>query len=172
MMDKNRFEGDTVLIANPGEASFTITRTFHAPARLVYDAWTKPELLKRWYGTSCMQLESCEMDVRPGGAWKRVLSDKDGNRCAFYGTFLEVDPPARLTFTETFEPFPEHPSTVTVTLREQDGKTFAHLVQLHDSVASRDAHIGSGMEHGMRESLDLLEAFLSATNSRENHASP
>lgn len=162
MLEKNRFEGDTVLIANPGEKGFTITRTFNAPARLVFDAWTKPELMKQWYGNACMTLDVCEMDVRPGGAWRRVLVDKDGNRVAFYGTFQEVEAPHHVVFTEIFEPFPDHPSTVTVTLREQGGKTHATLVQLHGSVESRDAHIGSGMEHGMRETLDRLEALLTS----------
>lgn len=161
MLEKNRFEGDTVLIVPPGEPSFTITRTFNAPARLVYDAWTKPELMKRWYGMTCMTLDVCEMDVRPGGAWRRVLRDKDGNRFTFYGVFQVVEAPQRMVFTETFEPFPDHPSTVTVTLTERDAKTFAKMVQLHDCVESRDAHIASGMEHGMRETLDRLEAFVS-----------
>jgi uncharacterized protein YndB with AHSA1/START domain len=162
MLEKNRFDGDTVLVANPGEPSFTITRTFNAPARLVYEAWTKPELMKRWYGMACMTLEVCEMDVRPGGTWRRVLRDQQGNTFGFFGEFKEIDAPQRMVFTETFEPFPEHPSTVTVTLREHDGKTFAKLVQLHDSVASRDAHIGAGMEQGMRETLDRLDAFVSS----------
>jgi len=162
MLEKNRFEGDTVLIAKPGEPSFTVTRTFNAPARFVYEAWTVPELMKRWYGNACMTLEVCEMDVRPGGAWRRILVDKDGKRFGFYGTFREVEVPHRMVFTETFEPFPDHPSTVTVTLMEEGGKTHATLVQLHDSVFSRDAHIGSGMEQGMRETLDRLDSFLAS----------
>lgn len=161
MLEKNRFDGDTVLIANPGEPSFTITRRFNAPARLVYEAWTRPEYMKRWYGNACMTLEVCEMDARPGGKWRRVLRGSDGSRFGFHGEFKELEPPQRVVFTEIFEPFPDHPSTVTVTLTERDGKTFAHLVQLHDSVASRDAHIASGMETGMRETLDRLEAFVS-----------
>jgi uncharacterized protein YndB with AHSA1/START domain len=162
MLERNRFEGDTVLVAKPGEPSFTITRTFDAPARLVYEAWTNPEYMKRWYGNSCTTLEICEMDVRPGGAWRRVLRMEDGNSFAFHGVFKEIEPPYRMVFTEIFEAFPDHPSTVTVTLTERDGKTFAHLVQLHDSVVSRDAHVNSGMERGMRETLDRLDAFLAA----------
>jgi uncharacterized protein YndB with AHSA1/START domain len=160
MLERNRFEGDTVLIANPGEPMFTITRTFNAPARLVYEAWTKPEYLRRWYGNSCSTLEVCEMDVRPGGSWRRVLRLTDGRTAAFYGVFKELEPPQRMVFTEVFEPFPDHPSLVTVTLTEREGKTFARVVQLHASVESRDAHIAAGMESGMRETLDRLEAFL------------
>jgi uncharacterized protein YndB with AHSA1/START domain len=162
MLEKNRFEGDTVLIANPGEPMFTVTRTFNAPARLVWEAWTKPEYMRRWYGNSCATLELCEMDVRPGGAWRRVLRMNDGKTIGFHGVYKELEPPHRVVFTEIFEPFPDHPSVVTVTLAERDGKTFAKVVQLHQSVESRDAHIGSGMEQGMRETLDQLEAFLSA----------
>ena len=165
MLEKNRFEGDTVLIAHQGEPGFTITRMFNAPARLVYEAWTKPEYMKRWYGNRDSTLELCEMDVRPGGAWRRVLRLPDGNSVGFRGVFKEIEPPLRMVFTEIFEPFPDHPSLVTVTLTERDGKTFAHLQQVHDSVQSRDAHIGAGMEGGMRETLDRLEAFLSASAS-------
>jgi uncharacterized protein YndB with AHSA1/START domain len=162
MLTKNRFEGDTVLSAKPGEPMFTVTRTFNAPARFVWDAWTKPEYMKRWYGNSCSTLEICEMDVRPGGAWRRVLRMQDGSRVGFHGVFKELEPPVRVVFTEVFEPFPEHPSTVTVTMTERDGKTYVRVEQLHQSVASRDAHLASGMEPGMRETLDRLEAFVSA----------
>lgn len=165
MLAKNRFEGDTELIANPGESMFTVTRMFNAPARFVWDAWTKPEYMKRWFGNSCSTLEMCEMDVRPGGAWRRVLRMQDGSLVGFHGVFKELEPPLRVVFTEIFEPFPDHPSIVTVTMTERDGKTYVRVEQLHQSVESRDAHIASGMERGMRETLDRLEAFVSALAS-------
>ncbi|HYQ17336.1 MAG TPA: SRPBCC family protein [Polyangiaceae bacterium] len=161
MLQKNRFEGDTELIVPPGEPRFFVTRTFNAPARLVWEAWTKPEYMRRWYGNSCMTLDVCEMDVRPGGAWRRVLRMADGKEIGFHGVYRELDYPNRIVFTEVFEPVPDHPSVVTVQLSERDGKTFVHLEQLHDSVQSRDMHIGSGMEQGMRETLDRLEQFFS-----------
>ena len=162
MLQKNRFEGDTELIAKPGEPLFVVTRRFNAPARLVWEAWTKPEYMKRWYGNSCCELAVCEMDVRPGGAWRRVLRMEDGTSIGFHGVFREVEFPNRVVFTEVFEPVPDHPSVVTVTLSERDGKTFVRVEQLHDSVESRDAHLASGMEAGMRETLDRLEDFVSA----------
>jgi uncharacterized protein YndB with AHSA1/START domain len=162
MLDKNRFEGDTELTAKPGEPLFIVTRTFNAPARLVWEAWTKPEYMKRWFGNSCATLELCEMDVRPGGSWRRVLRMTNGSRIGFHGVYKEMEPPHRIVFTEIFEPVPEHPSVVTVTLTERDGKTQVRVEQLHDSVQSRDMHIGSGMEPGMRETLDRLEDFLSS----------
>lgn len=165
MLEKNRFEGDTVLLVNPGEPHFTVTRMFNAPARLVWAAWTKPEYMRRWYGNSCMTLDVCEMDVRVGGAWRRVLRMDDGRSVGFHGVYLELDEPHRVVFTEVFEPVPDHPSTVTVTLTERDGKTYVKVVQLHDSVESRDMHIGSGMEAGMREALDRLEEFVSSQPS-------
>jgi len=163
MLAKNRFEGDTVLIANPGEPMFVVTRTFNAKARLVWEAWTRPEYMKRWYGNSCMTLEICEMDVRPGGAWRRVLRMTDGSSIGFHGVYKEMEPPHRIVFTEVFEPVPEHPSVVTVVLTERDGKTAVRVEQLHDSVQSRDMHIASGMEPGMREALDRLDAFLTSS---------
>lgn len=162
MLEKNRFEGDTVLIANPGEPEFTVTRMFNAPARLVWAAWTKPEYMKVWYGNSCSTLEVCEMDVRVGGAWRRVLRMTNGTSIGFHGVYREIEEPRRVVFTEIFEPVPDHPSTVTVTLTERDGKTYVKVVQLHDSVQSRDMHLASGMEAGMRETLDRLEAFVSS----------
>jgi uncharacterized protein YndB with AHSA1/START domain len=157
-----RFEGDTVLIANPGEPMFVITRTFNAPARLVWEAWTNPEYMRRWYGTSCMTLDVCEMDVRVGGKWRRTLRGNDGQVFGWHGEYRELDFPVRVVFSEVFEPVPDHPSVVTVTMREENGKTHVRVEQLHDSVASRDAHIASGMEPGMRETLDRLETFLVA----------
>jgi uncharacterized protein YndB with AHSA1/START domain len=164
MLQRNRFEGDTVLIANPGEPKFTITRTFNAEARLVFEAWTKPEHMKRWYGNSCMTLEVCEIDLRVGGAWRRVLRDAEGNSYGWRGVFQEINAPEHMVYSEIFDAFPDHPSIVTVTLLEKDRKTHATVVQVHDSVVSRDAHIASGMEHGMRETLDRLDAFLLGQN--------
>ena len=164
MLERNSLAGDTTLVANPGEPMFTITRTFNAPPRLVFEAWTKPEYLRRWYGPRRLTLEVCEIDLRVGGAWRRVLRGADGNAVGWYGEFKEIDAPARLVFTEVFEPFPDHPSTVTVSLVAQNGKTKATVVQLHDSVASRDAHIGAGMEQGMRETLERLDEFLASQN--------
>jgi uncharacterized protein YndB with AHSA1/START domain len=128
----------------------------------VWEAWTKPEYMKRWFGNSCATLELCEMDVRPGGSWRRVLRMTNGSRIGFHGVYEEMEPPHRIVFTEVFEPVPEHPSVVTVTLTERDGKTQVRVEQLHDSVQSRDMHLGSGMEPGMRETLDRLEDFLSS----------
>lgn len=162
MLEKNRFEGDTVLIAKPGEPLFTVTRMFNAPARFVWDAWTKPEYMRQWYGNSHGELEVCEMDVRPGGAWRRVLRLPNGSSVGFHGVYKELEPPLRVVFTEIFEPFPDHPSVVTVTMTERDSKTYVRVDQLHQSVQSRDAHIAAGMEPGMRETLDRLEAFVSA----------
>lgn len=162
MLQKNRFEGDTELYAAPGEPLFVITRRFNAPARLVWEAWTKPEYMRLWFGNSRCTLELCEMDVRPGGAWRRVLRMPDGSTLGFHGIYREIEFPTRMVFTEIFEPVPEHPSVVTVTLSERDGKTFTRLEQLHDSVVSRDAHLGAGMESGMRETLDRLEEFLAS----------
>jgi uncharacterized protein YndB with AHSA1/START domain len=131
----------------------------------LWQAWTKPEFMKRWYGNNCSTLEICEMDVRPGGAWRRVLRMPDGSTVGFRGVYQELDPPQRIVFTEIFDPFPDHPSTVTVTMTERDGKTYVVVEQLHQSVESRDAHIASGMESGMRETLDRLEAFVAALAS-------
>ncbi len=99
----------------------------------------------------------CEIDLRPGGAWRYVLRDPDnGNEYGFSGVYREIVPPERLVYTEGFEAMPGHDYLVTTTFAEQDGKTTLTSTLLYKSVEDRDGHLQSGMEGGMRETLDRL----------------
>jgi uncharacterized protein YndB with AHSA1/START domain len=150
---------DTVMTL-PSDREIVITRVFDAPRRLVFDAMTKPEHVKRWYGPSYLTLKSCEIDFRVGGKWRYVLQGPDGNDFAFSGEYREIVTPERVVNTEGFEGLPGHEALVTVTFDEVDGKTRLTSHLQYDSVEDRDGHIQSGMEGGMRETMDRLAAHI------------
>jgi uncharacterized protein YndB with AHSA1/START domain len=103
---------------------------------------------------------SCEMDFRPGGAWRFVLRAPDGNDYGFKGVYREIEPPERIVQTFEFEGMPGHGSVETATLEDLDGKTKLTVTCLYQSVEDRDGHYNSGMEAGMRESHDRLAELL------------
>ena len=148
----------------PSDLEILMTREFDAPRELVFEALIRPEHVKCWYGLRITTLAVCEMDVRPGGSWRHVIRDADGNEFPFKGSYREVVPPERIVSTETFdvEPWSSHETVVTVTLTEHDGKTLLTSRALYQSKEARDAHIQSGMEYGAGESYDRLEEYLRA----------
>lgn len=153
-----------------GDREIVIRRTFNGPARIVFDAWTRPELVRRWWApeTRCVSMVSCDADVRVGGQYRYVLRLAAGGEFAFSGTYSEVTPPSRLVYTEIFEPTaggaqPGEPGViVTVTFDERDGKTHLTSHSLCPSKEVRDTIIASGMEHGMREAMDQLEELVAS----------
>jgi uncharacterized protein YndB with AHSA1/START domain len=133
------------------------TRTFNAPARIVFEAWTRPELFKRWWAPKSMgmSLHSCEMDVRVGGKYRLVFNENPD--MAFYGTYREVTPHSRLTWTNE-EGGPDGPVT-TVTLEEKDGKTLLVLTELYPSKEALDV-AGTGAAEMMGEVFTQLDELL------------
>jgi len=152
---------NTTTLTMPSDREILITRVFEAPRRLVFEAITKPEHMAHWWGPRNMTMLTCEMDLRPGGAWRFVLRGPDGNDYGFRGVYREITPPERLVQTFEFEGMPGHVSLETATLEEQDGKTKLTVTCLYQSVEDRDGHYNSGMEAGMRESHDRLAELLS-----------
>lgn len=152
-------------LTTPSEREIVMTRTFETPRHLVFEAWTKPEHVVRWWGCQGGSVPACEADVRPGGAWRRVLRTPDGKDHVFKGVFQEIAPPGRLVYTECFdEPSLGSPEwLVTVAFEEHDGKTTLTSTMLHTSKEIRDGHLGSGMEAGVTYILDRLAEHL------ENH---
>ncbi len=137
--------------------------TFNGPARIVFDAWTKPELLKRWWAPKSLgvTLFSCESDLRVGGGYRFVFGRDPKQAMAFSGTYTEVTPPTRLVWTQLFEPMRSTgEAIVTATFDEQDGKTRLVVHQLYASKESLDGAIASGMERGMRETYEQLEELV------------
>ena len=108
---------------------------------------------------------SCEVDFRPGGKWRIVHRDADGDEIAFFGEYLEIVRPERIVWTFGFEGMPGPPAIETYRFTEADGKTTLTSVSRFDSIESRDAAIASGMEKGAAETLDRLEALLSSLRS-------
>jgi uncharacterized protein YndB with AHSA1/START domain len=144
----------------PTDEQILITREFDAPKRLVYKAWTTPELVKRWWSGQRGEVTLVEMDLRVGGAWRYVMVANGGFEVAFHGEYHEIVPNERIVSTEVFEGIPdaeEHAALNTLTLTEVDGRTTMEVLVQHRSKEDRDAHVGSGMEVGMQEAMDALE---------------
>ena len=141
-----------------GDNEIVIRREFDAPAHLVYRAVTEPELVRRWWSGQRGEVTVCEIDLRVGGRWRYVMVANNGSEVAFSGEYHEIVPDERIVNTEVYEPFPEAVALTTMTLTEHDGRTTLTTLVQHSSPEARDGHINSGMEGGMQEAFDLLEA--------------
>jgi uncharacterized protein YndB with AHSA1/START domain len=138
-----------------------IARTFEAPRALIFEAITKPEHVRNWYGCETMTMVVCDIDLRVGGKWRYVLRMPDGSEHGFHGEYREIEVPARLVSTESYEPIgPGHEMLATVTLEEKNGRTLFQNRLKYQSKADRDGHLGAGMEAGMQESFDRLERLV------------
>jgi uncharacterized protein YndB with AHSA1/START domain len=146
-------------VTTPSDREIVLTRIFEAPRHLVWDAFTKPELLKRWFGPRGWSLVLCEVDLKVGGGFRFVLRGPDGRDMGMRGTYREIVPGERSIHTESFDDFPGE-STVTTVLTENGGTTTLTATVLYPSHEVRDAVIQSGMEHGAAESYDKLAELL------------
>jgi uncharacterized protein YndB with AHSA1/START domain len=142
------------------ERELVVRRTVNGPARLVFEAWTKPELFQQWWVPKSygLTLLSCEMDVRVGGQYRLVFRHGDSTM-AFFGTYREVTPPSRLVWTNEEG---DGETVTTVTFDEQDGKTLLVVHDLYPSKDALDAAMASGATGGLPDQLDQLEAFLAS----------
>ena len=159
-MDARRAsEPGRTTVERKSERELVVTRTFNGPARIVFEAWIRPELLKRWWApkSSGMSLLSCEADVRVGGKY-RFEFGREGSKpvMAFFGKYIEVVPNARLVWTNEES---DDASVTTLTFEEKDGKTLLVLRELHPSKEALDAAI-DGMEDGMPETFAQLDELL------------
>ncbi len=146
-----------------GDRTIVIARAFDAPARTVFEACTNPDLVARWWAPkSHGTIASCTADVRAGGTYRYAMRTKTGQEVAFSGTYREVTPHSRLVYTARFEGAPGEPSVVTATFEERGGKTYLVMQEVYASAAVRDMVLQTGMEHGMRESMDQLAALVAA----------
>jgi uncharacterized protein YndB with AHSA1/START domain len=150
---------DTFKVSTPSDTDIHMTRLFEAPRHLVFEAMTKPEHVRRWWGciSEGHSVTVCEIDLRVGGAWRFVHRGPEGEYPAFYGVYKEIDAPGRLVYTEIFEPYPDNGSLVTQVLTEENGKTRLDLTARYESIAVRDMVIKTGMEKGAAISYDRLE---------------
>jgi uncharacterized protein YndB with AHSA1/START domain len=152
---------DTFRVSTPSDREIQLTRLFDAPRRLVYEAMTQPEHIRRWWGrlTPEHSVIACDVDLRVGGAWRFVGRSPQGDY-AFYGVYRELAPPGRTVFTEIFEPFPDVESVVTSLLTEEGGKTRLTATVIYPSVEVRDMVVKTGMAGGAAISYDRLEELM------------
>jgi uncharacterized protein YndB with AHSA1/START domain len=151
----------TFRVTTPSEREIRMTRLFDAPRQLVFEAMSKPEHVRRWWG--CLNegysVPVCEIDLRPGGRWRFVNRHPEGE-AAFHGEYREITPPSRIVFTEVFEDFPDSVSVVTAELADEGGKTRLTATIEYPSKDVRDMVIASGMSTGAGISYDRLEDLL------------
>jgi len=144
-------------VERKSERELVVTRTFNAPARIVFEAWTRPELFKRWWVPKSVgvSLLSCEMDVRTGGKYRLVFGNEASNPMEFFGRYIEVTPPSRLVWTN--DEGGEGGAVTTVKFEEKGGQT---LLVIHDLYPSKEALDASGFTDAMPETLDQLDELL------------
>jgi uncharacterized protein YndB with AHSA1/START domain len=149
-------------VERKSERELVVTRTFNGPARIVFEAWTKPELLKRWWvpKSAGMSLLSCEADVRVGGMYRFVFGHGASEPMAFFGRYLEVTPHTRLVWTN--EEGGDGGAITTVTFEEKAGKTLLVMHELHPSKEALDSARHSGAEAGTLEQFEQLDELLAA----------
>src|ERR1044071_4705143 len=147
-------------VERKSERELVVMRTINGPARIVFEAFTKPELFKRWWvPKSCgLSLLSCELDVRVGGTYRLVFSHDGSEPMAFFGRYIEVTPPSRLVWTN--DEGDDGGAVTTATFEEKAGKTLVVLSDLYPSKEALDTAIASGSTCGMSETLDQLDELV------------
>jgi uncharacterized protein YndB with AHSA1/START domain len=144
----------------PSDREFVTTRIFDAPRPLVWEAWTNPKHLSTWLlGPDGWTMPVCEMDLRPGGAWRYVWRRQDGTEMEMTGTYREVKPPEKLVQTERWGP--DWPETINSLVFAEDGEqTVMTMTILYPSKEARDAATATGMTSGMDRSFERLDEYL------------
>lgn len=157
--------------ARVSDRELVMERTFNGPARTVFDAWTKPELVSRWWAPAALgvSMVSCEADVRVGGAYRYLVAHRTpGAQFAFSGEYTEITPHSRLVYTSFFEPegngrLPGVDAViVTVTFEERDGRTRLVSREVYPSKEVLDMAAASGMESGVRITMDQLDELVTS----------
>ena len=145
-------------VERKSERELVVARTFNGPARIVFEAWTKPELLKRWWApkSTGMSLLSCEADVRVGGSYRLEFGHEASKPIAFFGRYIEVTPHSRLVWTNDES---DDGAVTTETFEEKGGKTLLVIHELYPSKEALDRAI-AGMEGGMPETFEQLDELL------------
>jgi len=150
------------LVAEPGKPTIFTRRTVNAPRSLVFDAFAKPEHLKRWMRPRALTMVLCKIDLRVGGGWRMVYRTPAGQEFGFHGEFREIVRPERIVRTFVFESFPDAEALETLTLEERDGMTTITTTTVHKTIEGRDGHLAHGMEAGMTDGYALLDELLAA----------
>ncbi len=146
----------------PSDREIVLTRVFDAPRPVVFDAWTKPEYLVRWWGPGGFTLPLCEIDLRPGGRYRFVLKSPDGSEFPVTGTYLDVVRPKRLVYTDRFdmEGLPAFEGRVTVAFVERNGRTTVTLTARYETPEHRDTVLRMQMAEGFAGAFERLDLVL------------
>jgi uncharacterized protein YndB with AHSA1/START domain len=156
---------ETSFVAEPGKQEVIVTREFDAPRDLVFKAYTDPDLRSQWWGPSRLTTKVEKLEARPGGIWRIVQRDPEGNEYGFHGVFHEATL-ERTVDTFEWEGMPGHVSLQTATLEEHGGRTTLKLNVVFQSVEDRDGMYQSGMHEGMTEGFERLDALLQRLRRR------
>ena len=159
MVAREESEFHRTTVQKKSDREVVVTRTFDAPARLVFEAWSRAELFKRWWAPRSMgmTLRSCDMDVRTGGKYRLVFGDDPENAMAFFGKYLDVVPDKRIVWTN--EESGDAGSVTTVTFEERDGKTLLVLSELYPTKEALD-EAGTGAQEMLDETFGQLDELL------------
>ena len=159
--------GNDATVERTSERELVVTRTVNGPPRLVFEAWTRPELLQQWWAPKSfpISLLSCETDARVGGTYRLVFG-YEGSTMEFFGRYLDVTPPSRLVWTN--DEGEEGGQVTTVTFEETGGKTRLVVHDLYPSREALDAAIASGSTSGLAEALAQLDELLVALGDSES----
>ncbi|MBO2449628.1 SRPBCC family protein [Actinomadura barringtoniae] len=151
-------------VSTPSDTEVVLTRTFAAPPARVFAAFTQPNLLRRWHGARGWNLVVCEVDLRPGGAWRFVSRNQDsGAEMTMSGLYREVERPTRIVNTETHDDWTEGTALITTVFDERDGRTAMATTARYPSREIRDLVLRSPMERGAGEAYDRLAELLNTT---------
>jgi uncharacterized protein YndB with AHSA1/START domain len=158
-------EQTTTTVTKPSDTQFAMSRVFDAPRELVYQAYTEPAAISKWWGLRSTTTTVDTMDVRPGGTWRYIQRGEGGEEYAFKGEYREVVPNERLVNTFEFEPMPGHVVVDSAVFEDVDGKTRLTVTSTFDTQEERDGMLQTGMEDGANESWDRLAEYLAASGS-------
>jgi uncharacterized protein YndB with AHSA1/START domain len=153
-----------VTVSLPTEREIAFTCRFQRSARLLFEAWTRPEHLRQWWGCEESTITHCAIDLRVGGAWSLVMRMPDGADHPFHGTYREILRPSRLVYTERYE-MPQYGNPewlTTVTFEELGAETLVTYTIQHKSREVRDGHLQSGMQEGTMHTLTRLNEHTAA----------
>jgi uncharacterized protein YndB with AHSA1/START domain len=146
----------------PGDTQILLNAKFDAPVNAVYLAWTTPELIGRWWAGNWGQVNSVEVDPRPGGAWRYVVAGSAGTETVFVGEYREIVPDERIIWTEMYQGEPEAGSLNTVTFADNGGRTSVELVVQHVNKDYRNAHVKAGVEESLLGAMLRLGEVLAS----------
>ena len=155
--------GGPAKVTLPTDEQILITREFAAPPKLVYKAWTTPELVRRWSAGRRGEMQAVDIDLRVGGTWRYVMVANGGYEVAFHGEYREIVPNERIVTTEVYEgaPPPEGDDVLNViTFTERESRTLLELLVKTPSKEVRDLIVDSGMEGGLQEQMEILDELL------------